>query len=291
MANALTESDARIALAGAPMESLKKLHQMVESAIRTTAAATGLKFAQQGHGLWEDPVVEAGAATATPNNTVSGQMANMVKGANALMNAKKGQIVKAGGVAYKVTQAAKPTKHGMHIVTLAGASGGGKGDQYAMLVPPTSGNGGGGTIKLVNIGSANPRFRDLRPDLTVESEEGATPMASSRTDETQVWTSADLNEVAAIVQAVFAGDELNHHTEDQERDSVNIKLLRRAVRDGMAVRVEGTQVPVHRAAAVVQIYDGLSIENQQKLAAMSITRALRAAESITDESIDKPNEQ
>lgn len=273
------------------LKELRKLQAFIGQAVDMANKKTGLKegvelggmeFTQQGNGLWEEPTL--GAPTSTPNNSVAGaQRANVTKGVNALMNASKGQVVKAGGVGYKVAQPAKPTKHGMHVVTLSGAYDGGRGDQYAMLIPPASGSGTGGTIKLVNIGSATPTFRDLRPDLTVESEQGEEPLASLRTDETQVWVPADLNEVALIVQSVFKGDEFSYHTEEQDRDTDNIKTLRRAVREGIAVRVESTKVPVHRAAAIVRTYDGLSIENQQKLAAMSIDRTIEMIDQMTDQ--------
>lgn len=266
------------------LAELRKFHGFLGKAIDHANKATGLKedvelngmsFTQQGNGLWEEPVV--GKSTPTPSQ-ISGASPNVMKSVNALMNAKKGKAVKMGGVAYKVTQAGQPFRVGsktVSVLTLGGAYGGGRGDQYALLLPS---GGPGATIKLVNIASSKPVFRDLNPDLTVEDDEGDLPLASMRTDSTQVWTPADLNEVALIVQAVYRGDELSHHTEEQERDPEVIKAMRRAVREGIAIRVEGTQVPVHEAARVLSVYDGLGIPNQAKLAAMGINRMLEAVD-------------
>lgn len=269
------------------LKKLRAVEQFIKRAVdhgnKATGLHEGIEFAQQGNGLWEEPVV--GSSITTPNNSVSGpQSANKMLSAKSIMGAKPGKVVKVGGVAYKVAQ--PPVALGRtSVVTLGGAYGGGRGDQYAMLVPPNS-SGRDGTIKLVNISSATPTFRDLRPDLTVEDEEGDTPLASQRTDSMQVWTPADPNEVADIVRAVYSGPELKHHTEDQETDPPTISAFRTAVREGRAVKVEGQQVPAHVAATALTVYDGLGIDNQRKMGAMSIGRVLQVVEQIVSDDGD-----
>ncbi len=262
-------------------KDLRKFAKFVDSAADHMVKATGLRegieegvdFANQGHGMWEEPVV--GRTVMTPDNSTS-HAANISKSASALMNARKGQVVKMGKMAYKVMQPAQSVGTRGHVVVLSGLSNGGKGDQYMALVPPKSGTGQGGTVKMVSIGSATPSFHDVTVDLTVESfnPDADHLWASSRLDETQVWVAATEDQVGPLISAAFRGEELSYHLEAIEGEPAFISAMRKVISEGIVANVDEVTVSVHEAANAIQVYDGLGIANQRKVGAMGPRRML-----------------
>jgi hypothetical protein len=160
---------------------------------------------------------------------------------------------------------------GGHVVVLGGAGSA----QYQMLVPAASGNGRGGTISMMSMGSAVPMAKSLAPaDIEHVTGDHGVPGARHDSSELEEWDMVDDGLWSSCLKAALQGNALSVHTEDQDGDSETIARLRMALRERGAsgAFLEGRSLDLATVYALVQTHDALGEENREKFGAMGVRR-------------------